>query len=320
MDAMGRSVAGAVAIVAVGGALAGCTSWSLDRGLEFEDNRSETAIVREIHLAGGDGAVTVERAAGTSVHIHRRVWYRDSRPAGRQDRLDGTTLVLDTRCGRNCTVSYTIGVPTEVNVTGHLDTGPIELSDVGTVTVDTSDGGIGVRNASGNVTLQTRTGPIRLVRIAGAVTARSQDGGITVQTSAKAVSVHTGTGPVELSDVAGTVAARSIDGGISMDGIAGQVTAETDTGPINGTDLSGTRTVAQTSDGPITLRLRTVQDVDARTITGPIALMVPQLDGGYQVHTRTTTGSTEVNVTTNPGGARSLTLISQHGGITINHI
>ncbi len=138
MDAIGRSVAGAaVAIVAVAGALAGCSSWSLDQGIEFKDDRSETAIVREVRLAGGDGAVTVERGAGTTVQIHRRVWYRDSKPAGRQDRLDGTTLVLDTRCGRNCSVSYTISVPTEVNVTGHLDTGPIDLSDVGTVTVDT---------------------------------------------------------------------------------------------------------------------------------------------------------------------------------------
>jgi DUF4097 and DUF4098 domain-containing protein YvlB len=318
MRAVVRRVAGLVAVMAAAGTLAGCGEWSINAGHTFEDDRIETATVDEVRLAGGDGAVTVSRGSGTAIQIHRNVWYRDTRPTGRQDRLDGSTLLLDTRCGRNCSVSYTVTVPAQVNVSGHLDTGPIDLTGVGTVDVDTHDGSIGVRAASGSVAVRTDTGPIQLSSVAGTVTARTHDGSITVRTSAKAVTAETSTGPISVTDVAGTVAARTADGSISLDQVAGAVTAETGTGPIEGTGLAGPRTSARTSDGSITLTLSTVQDVVARTRTGPITLTVPPADGGYRLQTRTTTGPTTVNVTTNPAGARSLSLSSDDGSITVN--
>lgn len=318
MRAMMRRVAGLVAIIAAAGTLAGCGEWSINPGHEYEDDRTETATVDEIRLAGGDGAVTVSRGNGTATQIHRNVWYRDTKPTGRQDRLDGSTLLLDTRCGRNCSVSYTVTVPAQVNVTGRLGTGPIDLTGVGTVDVDTHDGSIEVRDASGNVAVQTGTGPIQLSSIAGTVTARTDDGSITVRTSAKAVTVETDTGTISVSGVAGTITARTGDGSISLDDVTGAVTAETDTGPIDGTGLAGPRTSARTSDGSITLTLSTVQDVVARTGTGPITLTVPQVDGGYRLQTRSATGPTTVNVTSNPAGARTLSLSTDDGSITVN--
>jgi hypothetical protein len=319
MGAFGRGAAGVAAIVVTVGALAAC-SWSFNvgDGKEFEDDRTQTATVQDVRLDGGDGGVSIQRGTGSTVRIHREVWYRDSKPTARGDHMDGNTLVLDTRCGRNCAITYRVTVPAQVNVSGHLDTGPIELSKVGTVAVDTNDGGITVRDAAGNVTAQTDTGPIRLENIAGTVTARTNDGGIKVQKSAKAVSVETDTGPIQLTDVTGAVAARSEDGGIRLERIAGQVTAETDTGPIDGRDLGGARTVARSSDGGIRLRLSTAQDVEASTDTGPITLAVPEFSGGYQVHASTTNGSTSVNIATNPAGALTVTLSSQDGGITVN--
>jgi hypothetical protein len=281
MRAVVRSVTGLVAAMVAAGMLAGCGDWSINAGHEFEDDRTETTPVDEVRLAGGDGAVTVSRSSGSVTRIHRTVWYRDTRPTGRQDRLDGSTLLLDTRCGRNCSVSYTVTVPARVNVSGHLDTGPIDLTAVGTVYVDTHDGGIEVRDASGAVAVRTDTGPIRLSSIAGTVTARTDDGSITIRTSAKAVTAETDTGPISVTDVAGTVAAR-------------------------------------TGDGSITLTLSTAQDVIARTGTGPILLTVPPVEGGYRIQTRTTTGPTAVNVSNNPAGARSLSLSSDDGSITVN--
>jgi len=304
--------------MAAAGTLAGCGEWSVNPGYVFEDDRAETATVGEVRLAGGDGAVTVSRGSGTATQIHRKVWYRDTKPTGRQDRLDGTILLLDTRCGRNCSVSYTVTVPAQANVTGHLDTGPIDLTGVGTVDLDTHDGSIEVRDASGNVAVQTDTGPIRLSSIAGTVSARTHDGSITVRTSAKTVTAETDTGPISVTDVTGTVTARTTDGSISLDLVAGAVAAETDTGPIDGKGLGGPHTSARTSDGSITLTLSTALDVVARTGTGPITLTVPQAEGGYRVQTRTTTGPTTVNVAHNPAGARSLSLSSDDGSITVN--
>jgi DUF4097 and DUF4098 domain-containing protein YvlB len=318
MRAIVGSVVGLVAAIAAAGTLAGCGDWSINSGHEFEDDRTETATVHEVRLAGGDGAVTVSRGSGTVTQIHRKVWYRDTKPTGRQDRLEGTTLLLDTRCGRTCSVSYTVTVPAQVNVTGHLDTGPIDLTAVGTVDVDTNDGSIEVRDAAGTVAVRTDTGPIHLSSVAGTITARTHDGSITVRTGAKAVTAQTDTGPISVTDVAGTIAARTSDGSISLDRVAGAVSAETDTGPIDGRGLGGPRTTARTSDGSITLTLSTAQDVVARTDTGPIMLMVPRDDSGYRIQTRTTTGPTTVNVANNPAGARSLSLSSNDGSITVN--
>jgi len=317
MGAMGRPTGIAAMFVAVAALSAGCDV-SLDSGHEFSDSRTEMATVTEIRLDGGDGAITIERGGGTSVQIERHVWYRASKPSARSDRLDGTTLVLDTRCGRNCVIGYTVKVPTEVNVSGHLDTGPIDLTGVAAVTVDSDDGSIDVRNASGDVSARTDTGPIRLETIAGTVTSRTSDGSISVSNASKAVVAATDTGPIDLVKLAGTVEARTNDGSITMDAIAGSVQAQTDTGPIQGTNLGGTSTVARTLDGSITLKLSTAQDVEARTTTGPISLVVPALDGGYRVQTRSETGPTAVNVASSPTGTRYLALASRDGSITVN--
>jgi DUF4097 and DUF4098 domain-containing protein YvlB len=317
MSAIGRGTAVAAVIIAAAGTLTGCT-WRFDQGKEFQDDRTESATVTEVQLIGGDGSVTLTRSTGTTIQIHRKVWYRGHRPDGRQDRVDGTALVLDTRCGRQCVVSYEVTVPAEVNVSGHLDTGPVDLAGVGTVAVDTGDGSIAVRGASGNVTVQTDTGQIRLETVAGKVTARTQDGGILVHTGAKDVTAETDTGPIELTDIAGAAELRTADGGINLDGIGGPVTAETDTGPINATNLKGAKTLARTEDGSITLRLTTAQDVEASTGTGPISVTVPPFAGGYHVRTQTENGPTSVQIPDNPTGTRSLTLKSTDGGITVD--
>jgi hypothetical protein len=317
MTAIGRGAVATMIIIVAAGTLTGC-AWRFEQGDEFQDDRTESATVNEVRLVGGDGSVTVTRGTGTTTQIHRTVWYRNHKPSDRQDRVDGTALVLDTRCGRDCVVSYAVTVPAEVTVTGHLDTGPVDLSGVGAVAVETEDGSIAVRNASGDVTVQTDTGPIRLETVAGKVTARTHDGGIIVRAGAKDVTAETDTGPIRLTDVAGAADLLSSDGGISLDGIGGPVTAETDTGPINGANLNGTRTLAKTEDGSITLRLTTAQDVQATTGTGPILVTVPPFDGGYRVRTQTSTGPTDVRVPDSPAGARTLTLSSADGGITVN--
>jgi hypothetical protein len=305
-----------VAFTATGLLAAGCYE-SLNSGREFSDSRTEAGTVTEILLVGGDGAVTVERGSGASVQVARRVWYRGDRPSARVDRLDGTKLVLDTRCGHNCTVSYTVSVPTDVAVSGHLDTGPIMLSSVGEVSVDTNDGSIEIHDASGDVSARTDSGPIRLDKVAGTVTVRTHDGSVHVSDAAKAVVAATDNGPIELVRLADTAVARTKDGSITMDSVSGSVTADTGTGPINGTNLGGTRTAARTSDGSITLQLSTTQDVEATTATGPISLVVPELAGGYRVQANAVTGPTAVNIATSPTGTRSLTLATHDGSITV---
>lgn len=308
-----RVLAAALASAAV---LAGCDVAIGTGGKQFADDRVESAAVTAVRLAGGDGAVTLRRGSVSGVQIHRQVWYRHGRPQQRADRVEGSTLVLDTTCGRDCSFGYTVTLPAEVSVSGKIDTGPIDLNGVSTVDVTTNDGGVNVRDASGKVIVRTGTGPID-VRNAPSVEARTNDGRISVRNTTAGVIAKTGTGPIQLSDVKGDVDAATRDGHIDLTNVTGKVTARSVTGPINGTGIGGPRTEAQTADGAIMLRFSTAQDVEAHTGTGPITLAVPPAQDGYRVQTRADNGPIRVGIATVPSGGHLLNVSTKDGSITV---
>jgi hypothetical protein len=83
------------------------------------------------------------------------MWYGGDRPTTRSDRVDGSTLILDTGCGKRCSASYTVTVPAEVAVTGRIGTGTIDLSGVSVVDVAAADGNVTVHSASGTAAVKT---------------------------------------------------------------------------------------------------------------------------------------------------------------------
>ena len=318
----------------------------------FEDDRTLRDRVTEVRIAGGNGSVSVRRGTGGEVTVHRRVTYRGENPTGRFDRVDGTTLRLDTSCGRRCSIGYVVTMPGAVKVTGHLGAGPIDLREVTEVSVSTDDGAIVVHDAAGPVRVRSGSGPITLRAVpevvaqtddgaitvheasgpvsalAGSgpidlaavrkVTARTADGAITVRDAAGDAVVRTGSGPVHITDVTGAVEARTDDGAITLARIGGAVTTQTGSGPIDGEDLGGTRTVARTADGAIRLVVPTVQDIEAHSGSGPIRLVVPPAPDGYRVQTRAPAGPTQVHIATDPAGGRLLSVSTDDGAITID--
>ncbi len=307
--------AGVVAVVGTP-ALAACSVTFDSGGPRFEDDRTETRPVSEIRISGGDGSITVQRGATDGILIHRKVSYRGDQPTTRSDRVEGSALILDTDCAKHCSASYTVTVPKELKVTGRIGTGSIDLRGVTGVEVATSDGSISVHNASGKVVVKTGTGAVEVRDVAAAVEARTSDGPVTVE-NAGDVTAETGTGAVELLRVAAANVHTS-DGSVKVDGVSGDLAARTGTGEIEGVNVGGTRTTARTADGRINLRLTTVQDVEARTSTGAITLVVPTTGGGYRVQAQAATGSTKVNVPTSPTGGHQLNLSTQDGSITVD--
>lgn len=304
-----------VAMVAVAG-LAGCGAAIGLGGKQFTDDRVESAGVTAVRLAGGDGAITLRRGTGSGIQIHRTVWYRHDRPQHRADRVEGSTLVLDTTCGRDCTFGYSVTLPAQYSVSGQLATGPVDVSGVSTVDVKTNDGSIKVRDASGNVNVTTGTGPID-VRNAPSVDARTNDGGISVHNVTGAVVAKTGTGPIDITTANGNVEATTTDGSIKLTGVTGTVTARSRTGQITGTGIGGKRTEARTVDGAIALRFSVAQDVEAHTSTGPITVSVPPATEGYRVQAHANTGPTRIDIATVPTGGRLLNLSTKDGSITV---
>ncbi len=174
--------------------LTGCFATPQAR-LDFSD--TEQAKITEIRLSGGSGDVTIRTSARTDTAINRVVRYRGAEP-GRTYRIEGSALSIDTRCGPDCGVSYEIDAPTGVNVTGGTTSGDVRLAGVGTVDLDVRSGDVSVESATGPVTIETTSGDIIAGDVRGATTLKATSGDVEGRGLAGAATVQVTSGSVEL--------------------------------------------------------------------------------------------------------------------------
>src|SRR6185503_16016016 len=129
-------------LVITGLALGGCADVTKQ---EYSDERTETATVAAIALSSGSGSITVKRGTGPGTRIERTFSYRGSkgRPTS-DDRLEDDKLILDGYCGTDCSVSFVVTVPAEVDIMGSVGSGQVDLSAVGAVNLDLESGGLTV--------------------------------------------------------------------------------------------------------------------------------------------------------------------------------
>lgn len=138
--------------------LGGCAL--LTPAQRFSDETTVQGDIKTIELVDSNGSVTVEGDAdATEVTVERTVSYRGERPTDETHEANGDTLELH-GCGRRCSVEYTIEVPGRVDVRGSTANGAIELSAVGEVEVQTSNGRIELDDVTGGVNAETSNGRI----------------------------------------------------------------------------------------------------------------------------------------------------------------
>jgi major membrane immunogen (membrane-anchored lipoprotein) len=192
-------LAGAV-VVSSGLLLTACDWGDFDNN-EFSDQESLTQSVSEVRFVNGSGDVKI--TVGDKLEVHRRVGYRDSKP-GKTYRVDGAALVLEECKERHCWVSYDVTVPEGTKVSGHLDSGNVELTGVASANVEADSGDVTVRNVAGEVNAKASSGNITLSEIGGAVVAEADSGDINVGlTEADDVTANASSGNVEVTVPAG---------------------------------------------------------------------------------------------------------------------
>lgn len=194
-------------------ALIGCTP--MDR--RASDERTESGSLTEVTLSGGGGAVTIEQGTEATTRIKRVFRYGgNARPHGR-DRVDGSVLRLDTDCGTQCSVDYTVTVPSAVKVTGASAAGAVTLRGVGAVSLTVESGRVSIRGAGGKVDVFASSGSILVEDATGAVTARAESGSIDVRRAGGAVIAEASSGSLRVRDSTGeSVIARSSSGSIHV--------------------------------------------------------------------------------------------------------
>ena len=184
-------------IVVAGGLLLSACDWDDFGGKEFSDSESLSGSVSEVRFANDSGNITI--TAGDKLEVRRTVGYHETKP-GKTYRVDGDALVLENCPERDCWVAYEVTVPANVEVSGHLDSGDVEIAGVARANVGAESGNVTVRDVDGEVNAKTQSGNVELSGIAGAVVVGAESGNVSVAlTEPRSVTATTSSGNVDVT-------------------------------------------------------------------------------------------------------------------------
>lgn len=191
-----KQVVAGVTIVASGLLLTAC-DWNDFAKNKFSDEESLSQSVTEVRFTNDSGDVKITQ--GATLEVRRTVGYRDTKP-GKTYRVNGDALVLEPCAERDCWVSYDITVPDGTKVSGHVDSGNVEIAGVDSVNVEAESGDLTVRDVAGAVNASAQSGNVDLSNVKGAVVAEAQSGNVTVGvTESVAVTATTSSGNIDVT-------------------------------------------------------------------------------------------------------------------------
>ncbi|TDV50720.1 DUF4097 family beta strand repeat-containing protein [Actinophytocola oryzae] len=178
-----------------GGLLLTACDWGARN--QFTDQESFGRAVSEVRFANDSGDVKIR--VGDSFEVRRTVGYRNDMP-GKTYRLDGDALVLEACADPGCSVSYDVTVPKGAKVSGHLDSGNIELTGVASANVEAESGDVTIRDVAGEVNASAQSGNVTLSGIGGAVVAKAESGNVEIGlTDAADVTANTESGNIDVT-------------------------------------------------------------------------------------------------------------------------
>ncbi|MEV4707038.1 DUF4097 family beta strand repeat-containing protein [Actinoplanes sp. NPDC049316] len=209
--------AGALTVVtaAAATALTGCGG-GIGARLTYDD--TEKVKVTEIVVSGNSGDVAVTAAAIDETRIRRIVRSNGADPDVSY-KLTGTTLTIDTSCGRECRVSYEIEAPTGVAVRGGVHSGSLNLTGVASTDVSVTSGDITLQGVTGQATAKATSGSITASALTGPATFDVSSGDIeaTDLTGGGAIKAEASSGNVDLRLAQpASVTARATSGNIDV--------------------------------------------------------------------------------------------------------
>ncbi|MFC4854999.1 DUF4097 family beta strand repeat-containing protein [Actinophytocola glycyrrhizae] len=230
-----RHVVAGITVVAGGLLLTGCVRFGHD---VVNDQATIGEAITEVRFANDSGDVRI--TVGDTTEVRRTVRYDGEQP-GVTHRVDGSALIVDACPIGDCSIDYELTVPAGARISGHVDSGDIELTGVASANVESESGGITVRDVDGEVNASVQSGNVELTGIGGAVVATAESGDVQVGLVAKqGVSVETQSGNIDVSVPAGKY----------------DVTASTESGNLDnsvGDDPSGLPIEARAQSGNVTI-------------------------------------------------------------------
>jgi hypothetical protein len=119
--------------------------------------------------------------------------------------------------------------------------------------------------------------------------------------------------------VSSNVAIGTSAGDVEVAGISGTLSMETSAGSVDAAGLTSTRVSAHSSAGDVQLAFAAApQQVDATSSAGDITVLLPHAGVSYRVDVRSSAGSTDVKVPTDPAATRTIQADSSAGDVTVD--
>jgi DUF4097 and DUF4098 domain-containing protein YvlB len=132
------------------------------------------------------------------------------------------------------------------------------------------------------------------------------------------IDIDSDDGRVGVSDVDGDLTIQSDNGAIELSGSTGTISVDSDNGRISGSNLRSPVTDARSNNGRIELSYSEPPDmVTANGDNGSIEVVVPEIDGGYDVTADSSNGGVDPFIHDNPESPHQIRLSTDNGSITV---
>jgi DUF4097 and DUF4098 domain-containing protein YvlB len=240
-----RNVVLGFAVAAFAVAASGCEMGPAASGA-FDRSFNVTTPIR-LELSNASGDVTIKGSSDSKVHVHGDVRSSGIGFDSPQKRLDaivgnppveqkGDTIRVGKDLSRihNVSITYTIEVPHDTEISTQVVSGSLDISKVrGPVKVDSVSGSIKVNDVERQTTLNTLSGSVDAQNIGDDLHATSASGSVTASKIKGDVRISALSGGTQIIGPGGRVDADTASGTVEVQGATHDVKAHAVSGTVN---------------------------------------------------------------------------------------
>jgi len=202
----------------------------------FDRNYNVSGHTR-LDITSTSGDITIVGGADGKIHVHGAVHTSDSSLAEAKNRLadftsnppiqqtaEGLRIGADVVRLRNTSISYTIEVPRDTEISSSVVSGAQLARGVrGPVKLQSASGSVRAENIDGEAQLASLSGNVSAVNMGDAVRASSTSGNVTIDGAKSDLRLNAESGDIHVTKPGGRVEATLVSGSVDVHGATGDV-------------------------------------------------------------------------------------------------
>src|SRR5580704_3466727 len=255
-----------------------------------------TQPVTSLNVQSYGAPIQIATGSGPHVTVAEAISFSgDTSPAVTAQVTGGQLTLAAPACAQSdCSVGFTVTLPTGVPVTAASSGGDIIISGAAGASLDSGGGAVRATDITGSLGITSEGGPVLLGSVAGA-------------------NVDSGGGVVQAAKIYGQLTVTTESGPLTVSGLTGALHADTGGGNLVAEGISASTASVTTESGDARLGFATAPDsVQVDTGGGTADLSVP--GGPYALTANDGGGGPElISIATNPAATRSI-IVSTNGG------